>query len=112
GGAAPAGGTAAPAQTASIDGKTLFTKGNGESIACGSCHQLAAAGTPAGGIGPALDKVLPGQTPAMIKTSIVNPQAKISKGYPPNVMPPNFAQTLKPEELDTLVQYLVTSTKK
>ncbi len=108
-GSAAAGG--APA-TAAIDGKTLFTDGNGESIACGSCHQLAAAGTPAGGIGPDLDKVLPGQTPEMIKTSILKPQAEISKGYPPNVMPPNFGQTLKPAEVDALVQYLVDSTKK
>jgi cytochrome c oxidase subunit 2 len=109
---APAAGGGAAAAPSAIDGKTLFTKGNGESIACGSCHQLAAAGTPAGGIGPELDKVLPGDTPEMIKTSIVNPQAEISKGYPANVMPPNYAQTLKPAELDALVQYLVASTKK
>lgn len=106
------GGSAAAPATAAIDGKTLFTKGNGESIACGSCHQLAAAGTPAGGIGPDLDKVLPGQTPVMIKESILKPQAQIAKGYPPNVMPPNFGETLKPEEVDALVQYLVDSTKK
>lgn len=111
--AAPAsgGGGTAPPATAAIDGKTLFAKGNGESIACGSCHQLAAAGTPAG-IGPTLDKFLPGQTAAMIKTSIINPQAAISKGFPPNVMPPNFSETLKPAEIDALVQYLVKSTKK
>ncbi|MCW2957888.1 MAG: coxB [Solirubrobacterales bacterium] len=101
----------APA-TAAIDGKKLFVDGNGESIACGSCHQLADAGTPAGGIGPELDKVLPGQTPEMIKTSIVKPQAEIAKGFPANVMPPNYEQTLKPEEVDALVQYLVKSTKK
>jgi cytochrome c oxidase subunit 2 len=109
---AGAGAAAAAPTTAAIDGKTLFTKGNGESIACGSCHQLAAAGTPAGGIGPDLDKVIAGDTAAMIKKSIVNPQAEISKGYPPNVMPPNYAQTLKPAELDALVKYLVASTKK
>jgi cytochrome c oxidase subunit 2 len=109
--AAPAagGGSAAPA---AIDAKSIFTKGNGESIACGSCHQLAAAGTPAGGIGPNLDKVLAGKDAAFIKTSIVDPQAEIAKGYPPNVMPPNFGQTLKPAEIDALVQYLVKSTRK
>ncbi len=101
----------APA-TAAIDGKTLFTQGNGESIACGSCHQLADAGTPAGGIGPDLDKVLPGDSPEMIRTSILKPQAEISKGYPANVMPPNYGQTLKPAEIDALVKYLVASTKK
>jgi cytochrome c oxidase subunit 2 len=113
--AAPAGGgggTPTPATPAGIDGKTLFTKGNGESIACGSCHKLADAGTPAGGIGPDLDKVLAGKDANFIKTSIVDPQAEITKGFPPNVMPPNFGQTLKPGELDTLVQYLVKSTTK
>lgn len=123
GGAAAAGGTpatpattggattAAPAAPA-VDAKAIFTSGNGNSAACGSCHHLADAGTPAGGIGPDLDKVLPGQTPAMIKKSIVDPEADIAKGYPPNVMPPNFGQTLKPAEIDALVQYLVKSTQK
>ncbi|MCW3014976.1 MAG: coxB [Solirubrobacterales bacterium] len=112
--AAPAagGGGSAAAAPAAIDAKAIFTKGNGESVACGSCHQLAAAGTPAGGIGPDLDKVLAGKDAAFIKTSIVDPQAEIAKGYPPNVMPPNFGQTLKPAEIDALVQYLVKSTRK
>lgn len=105
-----AGGTgSAPA---AIDAKAIFTTGNGNSIACGSCHQLAAAGTPAGGIGPELDKVLPGQTAAMVKESIVDPEKLATKGFPSGVMPANFAETLKPEELDALVEYLVTSTKK
>ncbi|MCW3000248.1 MAG: coxB [Solirubrobacterales bacterium] len=111
-GAPATGGGGAATTPAAVDAKTLFTKGNGESIACGSCHQLAAAGTPAGGIGPDLDKVLSGQSAAMIKTSILDPQASIAKGYPPNVMPPNFGQTLKPAEVDALVQYLVKSTTK
>lgn len=114
--AAAAGGTtAAGATTAAapaVDAKAIFTKGNGNSIACGSCHQLAAAGTPAGGIGPDLDKVLVGQTADEIKQSIVDPAAKNTPGYPSGVMPPNFKETLKPAELDALVQYLVTSTKK
>ena len=115
GSAAAGGGTAAAGggtATAAIDAKTLFTKGNGNSTACGSCHQLSAAGTPAGGIGPDLDTALAGQSAAEIKQSIVNPQAVITKGYPPNVMPPNFAQTLKPAEIDALVQYLLKNQKK
>ncbi|WP_354697810.1 Cytochrome c oxidase subunit 2 [Paraconexibacter sp. AEG42_29] len=109
--AAPAeGGGAAPA--AAIDAKKLFTDGNGESIACGSCHQLADAGTPAGGVGPNLDMVLAGQSADMIKESIVEPEKVATKGFPPGVMPPNYGETLKPEELDALVEYLVTSTKK
>ena len=34
----------------------------------------------------------------------------IAKGYPANVMPANFAQTLTPKELEDLVQYLLEST--
>ncbi len=97
---------------AAIDAKTLFTDGNGESTACGSCHQLADAGTPSGGIGPDLDKVLSGMSVAMVKESIVNPGAEITKGFPANVMPANFGQTLKPAEIDALAEYLVKSTKK
>ena len=76
---------------------------------CGTCHTLAAAGS--GGVtGPNLDEVLPGQTEAMIEESVVNPNAKIAKGYPPNVMPSIFGQTLTPKELEDLVKYLSEST--
>ena len=115
GGAAPAGASAAagtPTQTAAVDGSAIFKNGNANgSVACGSCHQLAAAGTPAG-VGPSLDKVLPGDTAAHIKQSIVDPSAEVDKGYPDHVMPPNFKAVLSPAELDAVVNYLVTSTKK
>jgi mono/diheme cytochrome c family protein len=76
---------------------------------CGTCHTLAAAGS-SGETGPNLDEVLPGQTEAMIEESVVDPNAKIAKGYPPNVMPPNFKQLLSPKELEDLVKYLSEST--
>jgi cytochrome c oxidase subunit 2 len=101
-----AGGAGGAAPAAGPDAKQIFSASG-----CSSCHTLAAAGA-AGTIGPDLDKVLPGQTPAMVKESIVDPQADIAKGYPPNTMPPNFGQTLKPAEIDALVQYLISSTKK
>ncbi|HEU4706112.1 MAG TPA: cytochrome c [Solirubrobacterales bacterium] len=76
---------------------------------CGGCHTLAAAGS--GGVtGPNLDEVLPGQSEAMIEESVVDPNAKIAKGYPPNVMPQNFEQLLTPKELEDLVKYLSEST--
>lgn len=93
------------------DPKALFAQGNGTSTACGSCHKLADAGT-SGTIGPDLDKVLPGMSVAMIKESIVKPEAKITKGFPANVMPGDFAKTLKPAEVDALAKYLVKVTKK
>jgi mono/diheme cytochrome c family protein len=76
---------------------------------CGTCHTLAAAGS--GGVtGPNLDEVLPGQAPAMIEESVVDPNAKIAKGYPPNVMPQNFKEVLTAKELEDLVNYLAEST--
>jgi len=41
---------------------------------------------------------------------IVDPNAEIPKGYPANVMPQNFGQTLSPKELEQLVQFLIEST--
>jgi hypothetical protein len=48
----------------------------------------------------------------MIKESIEDPNAKIAKGYPANVMPQNFSTIVKPSEIDQLVEYLSTSTAK
>jgi mono/diheme cytochrome c family protein len=78
---------------------------------CGGCHTLAAAN--AGGVtGPDLDKVLPGQSAAMIHESIVDPNAHIAKGYPANVMPQNFGTIITAQQLNQLVQYLISSTSK
>ncbi len=76
---------------------------------CGSCHTLAEAKT--GGVtGPNLDEVLPGQSLAQIHEDIVDPNKVIAKGYAPNVMPPDYEQSLSPKELEDLVQYLFEST--
>jgi mono/diheme cytochrome c family protein len=99
---------AAPPQEAGGGGAgaQIFTN-NG----CGGCHMLAAANGE-GVTGPNLDETLPGQSAAMIKESIVDPNAKIAKGYPANVMPPNFGTLLSASELEQLVEYLVESTAK
>ena len=76
---------------------------------CGGCHTLAAAQS--GGVtGPNLDEVLPGQTEAMIHEDIANPNKDIAKGYPPNVMPQSYAETLTSKELEDLVKYLLEET--
>jgi mono/diheme cytochrome c family protein len=73
---------------------------------CGGCHTFKAAGS--GGVtGPPLEKSLvPGDTTAEIEEMIVDPNAEIVKGYPPNVMPQNFDQILSEKEIEDLVQYL------
>jgi mono/diheme cytochrome c family protein len=95
---------AAPPKVAGGPGAQVFTN-NG----CGGCHTLAAAQS-GGTVGPDLDEVLGGRSAAMIQEDIVDPEKVIAPGYPPSVMPLNFEETLSPEELDDLVQFLVEST--
>lgn len=97
---------AAPPKVPGGPGAQVFAN-NG----CGGCHTLAAAGS--GGVtGPNLDEVLPGQTTAMVKESIVDPNAHLAKGYPANVMPANFGTIISASEIEQLVQYLISSTAK
>ncbi len=92
---------------AAPDGKQLFVAGNTQTgaTACGSCHTLAAAGT-TGQTGPNLDKSLKQDNAAGIREMIVDPGKEIAEGYGANIMPPNYAQTLTPQELDALVTYI------
>ena len=103
------GGKAAAAPNA----KQLFTAGDADTgaTACGSCHKLADAGTTAT-TGPDLDQGLKGKDPAFIKQSILQPSAEITKGYQDGIMPNNFGDTLSPEQVDALVQYLAKVTNK
>jgi mono/diheme cytochrome c family protein len=95
---------AAPPKVPGGPGAQVFAN-NG----CGGCHTLAAAKS-GGQVGPDLDEVLSGQSAAMIEESIVDPNAQIAPGYPESVMPLNFGETLSPEELEDLVQYLSEET--
>jgi cytochrome c oxidase subunit 2 len=89
------------------NGKAIFTS---STTSCSACHTLKDAGA-TGTIGPDLDKVLKGRTPAFIRTSIVNPNAYIQPGYQKDVMPPTFGKTLQPAQIDALVKYLSDVTK-
>ncbi len=76
---------------------------------CGGCHTFKAAKS--GGVtGPNLDEVLVGQSEAMVHESIVDPNASIAKGYPANVMPATFGETISGKELEQLVEFLVENT--
>jgi cytochrome c oxidase subunit 2 len=100
-----AAGRGAPAGGGGAAPDAVFTD-NG----CGSCHKLADAGT-SGGVGPDLDDGLKGKDEAFIRQSIETPNANVTKGFQPNIMPPNFKDTLQPAELDALVKYLARVTK-
>jgi mono/diheme cytochrome c family protein len=92
---------AAPPKVAGGPGAQVFAN-NG----CGGCHTFAAAES--GGVtGPDLDEVLPGETQTHVEEMIVDPNAEIAKGYPPNVMPQNYEQILSPKEIEDLVEYLL-----
>jgi cytochrome c551/c552 len=86
------------------NGKALFAS-NG----CVSCHTYKPAGSKAT-VGPDLDKLATyakqAKQPlaAFVNESIVNPNAYVQKGYPPNVMP-SFASLSKPQ-VDALVKFL------
>jgi cytochrome c oxidase subunit II len=103
GGAQPQAGGGAAAK-----GKAIFT---GEQGGCNGCHTLADAGA-SGTVGPDLDKALPGMSKAQIRESVVKPNAKIEKGYSPGIMPQNFEETLGPDGVDAVVDYLAEVTKR
>jgi cytochrome c oxidase subunit II len=87
-------------QAAAPNGEELFS-----SAGCAGCHTLKAAGATAK-VGPDLGKL--GDVDAkFIRTSIVDPNADVTEGFRPNIMPGNFGTELSKEELDALVKYLL-----
>ena len=85
------------------DGKTLFTDA-AQPTACKSCHTLADADA-TGTTGPNLDEVVPDLSDAEIKASIEDPDAKITEGFQPGLMP-RYGDSLSEEQVDALVKYL------
>lgn len=75
---------------------------------CGGCHTFSAAGTSAS-VGPDLDEALQGMDPGAVRESIVDPNAEITSGYAPSIMPQDFEQKLTPKQLDDLVAFLLQS---
>ena len=90
-------------------GKAVF-----DANGCAACHTLQAAGA-TGKVGPDLDKLPDYAKQAgkpledFIRESIVDPNAYVQPGFPKGVMPP--FSTLPKDQLDSLVQYLVESSK-
>jgi len=96
---------AAPPKVPGGPGAQVFA-----SQGCGNCHVLAAAGS-GGTTGPSLDEVLkPGISVEKIHEMIVDPNAEIAQGYPADVMPPNYGESLSEKELEDLVQFLFEKT--
>ncbi len=70
---------------------------------CGACHKF---GSQVGAIGPDLDGIGAIRDSDFLRRSILEPNADISDGYVPNLMPPIYAAQLSKEELDLIVDYL------
>jgi cytochrome c oxidase subunit II len=107
------GAAASGSDTSPAAGKAVFTGSAG----CGSCHALAAAGT-TGTIGPNLGvtevpdskkRGLP--LKQFISESITKPNAYISPGFRPNIMPQNFSQQLTSTQIQALVNFIASVTK-
>jgi mono/diheme cytochrome c family protein len=80
------------------------------SAGCGSCHTMTAAGS-TGTTGPNLDESLaPDDNTAGIEEMILHPNEEVIEGYPPNVMPQTYGETLSTAETHELAEYLVEST--
>jgi cytochrome c oxidase subunit II len=111
--AAGGGGGGGAGALSAADAKKLFVSGDADTgaTACGTCHTLADAGA-TGQVGPDLDKVLKGKDAAFIKQSILDPNKVIAPGFQPNIMPPNFGDTLSAQQVDALVKYLSDVTNK
>jgi cytochrome c oxidase subunit 2 len=100
---AAGGGGGGGKQAAAPNAEALFT-----SAGCSGCHTLKAAGATAK-VGPDLGKLGKAANAKFIRTSIEDPNADVTKGYKPDIMPGNFSTQLSKEELDALVKYLLES---
>jgi len=109
--AAPAsgGGAAAPAAGGkAAEGKTIAT-----AQGCVACHSTGGSA----GVGPTWKGIAGRQTQladgttataddAYLKESIVSPNAKVVKGFTQGIMPANYGDKLKADQIEALIEYL------
>lgn len=92
-------------------GKQLF-----ESQACGACHTVTGLPGADGQIGPNLTHIgaeaaarVPGQdAETYLRTALLFPNAFVVEGYPPNVMPLDYGQTLTRQQQRDLIAFLLS----
>ncbi len=116
---ASSGGTPAPPTGGSGGGGTTTGGGSSDALGaktfasagCGGCHTFAKAGSD-GQVGPSLDDLTGAAKQAgesvsdYVRQSIVDPNAVVTKGFQPGVMPQTFGDSLSSDELDALVAYV------
>ena len=72
-------------------------------FACGACHKIA---DQAGALGPDLTQIGASRDRAHLRRAIIEPNADITEGFAPNMMPANYGEQLYAKELEILVTYL------
>jgi mono/diheme cytochrome c family protein len=74
---------------------------------CVGCHKVGAEG---GAIGPAFDHVGSRLSSALIRESILTPDAKVARGFEKfkGIMPKTFGDQLSAAQLESLVQFLAS----
>ena len=92
-------------------GKVVFT-----TVGCSACHTFTPAGS-SSHVGPDLDNLAEyakaanqGTLAEFVKNSILDPNGYVEHGFQPGVMPPNYGQSLKPQQIDDLVAFLTQGT--
>ncbi|MCS6844586.1 MAG: cytochrome b N-terminal domain-containing protein [Caldilineales bacterium] len=85
----------------------------GTSTGCVICHSLEPGrklvGPSLAGVATRAETAVPGLTAEeYLRQSIVEPNAHVVEGYPPNQMPPTFAETLTEQQISDLVAFLMT----
>ena len=81
-------------------GRVLFV----QTVGCGACH--AVAGYSSGAVGPDLTNTYAEKGADYIRESILMPNAVITPGFAPGIMPQTFGELLTDEQLDNIIAFL------
>lgn len=108
--AAPAPAEATPAASGGQDGQQVAT--NAGCLACHSLDGSTIVGPSWKGLFGSSKEFEDGSTAtadeAYLHESIVNPGAKIVKGFQPNLMPATYAQTLSEDQITAIIEFIKT----
>lgn len=91
---------------AATSGRAVFAR-----MGCGGCHRLAAGGGDGLQIGPDLDTALAGYDAASLRAKIVDPYPT-GAGENFIAMPQDFGRRMSTTELDALVAFLLSATRR
>lgn len=72
-------------------------------FACAACHVMAGTG---GQLGPDLSEIGATRDRAYLRRAILEPNAEVAEGFPPNLMPGTYGQQMYASELEMIVNHL------